>query len=108
MKDMAKKLKLMSLFQEISGRAQVTNRRPAPASAAMYLMQLRSQSGAAVLPRRRFMISVDLSQTQPLPHPVKINHVRATEASPEPGARPVRVAISAQPSGVPQVHSKAD
>lgn len=102
---MAKKLKLMSLFQELSGRAQVTNRRPVSAT-GVYLMQLRAQSGVTALPRRRFMISVDLSKTQPLPHPVKINHVRAAESSPDPGAR-VRVTASIQPDAVPQVHSKA-
>ncbi len=104
---MAKKMKLMALFQELSGRAQVTNRRPAQNSAGVYLMQLRAQSGAAALPRRRFMISVDLSQTQPLPHPVKITHVRATEPGPDPAARPVRVTVTAKPAEVPQVHPKA-
>jgi hypothetical protein len=41
----------------------------------IYLMQLRAQTAAIALPRRRLMISVDLSKTQPLPHPVKINHI---------------------------------
>ena len=104
---MAKKLKLMSLFQELSGRAQLTNRRPAQPSSVVYLMQLRAQSGAATLPRRRFMISVDLSKTQPLPHPVKINHVRVAVTSPDPGARPASVEVSARQGEVPQVHSKA-
>ena len=104
---MAKKLKLMSLFQELSGRAQLTNRRPAPPATGVYLMQLRAQSGATTLPRRRFMISVDLSKTQPLPHPVKINHIRVTEVSSDPGARPETVAAPARQDEVSQVHSKA-
>ena len=104
---MAKKLKLMSLFQELSGRAQLTNRRPAPPATGVYLMQLRAQSGATTLPRRRFMISVDLSKTQPLPHPVKINHVRVTEMSQDPGARPEPMAAPTRQIGVSQVHSKA-
>lgn len=106
MKPMAKKLKLMSLFQELSGRAQLMNRRPAQTSTGVYLMQLRAQAGAIALPRRRFMISVDLSKTQPMPHPVKINHVRVTGASPEPGARPA-VTTPVRQVEVPQVHSKA-
>ena len=104
---MAKKLKLMSLFQELSGRAQLTNRRPATPATGVYLMQLRAQAGAIALPRRRFMISVDLSKTQPLPHPVKINHVRVTELSPDPGAQPASVTASTRQREVSQVHSKA-
>lgn len=69
---MAKKIKLMSLFQELSGRAAVTNRRPATTATGIYLMQLRSHDGITTLPRRRFMISVDLSKSPALPHPVKI------------------------------------
>lgn len=107
MKVMAKKLKLMSLFQELSGRALLMNRRPVPPASGVYLMQLRAQSCATMLPRRRFLISVDLSKTQPLPHPVKINHVRVTVTSPDPGARPTSVAVNARPSEVPQVSSKA-
>ena len=104
---MAKKLKLMALFQELSGRAQLMNRRAAPSSAAIYLMQLRAQSSVAALPRRRFMITVDLSKTQPLPHPVKINHVRVTEMTGDPGARPERVTRPGTSNGVSQLHSKA-
>ena len=72
---MAKKLKMMTHFQELSGRAQITNRRPVPAAPGIYLMQLRAQTGATTLPRRRLSITVDLKQSQPLPHPVKIRHV---------------------------------
>ena len=104
---MAKKLKLMSLFQEVSGRALVTNRRPSPPATGVYLMQLRAQAGAITLPRRRFMISVDLSKTQPLPHPVKINHIRVSVTSVDPGARPASVEAPARPAEVSQVHSKA-
>ena len=80
---------------------------PVSSSTGVYLMQLRAQSGATTLPRRRFMISVDLSKTQPLPHPVKINHVRVAELSPDPGARPARVTASVRQIEVSQVHSKA-
>ena len=81
---MAKKLKLMSHFQELRGRAQVTNRRPVQPCAGIYLMQLRSQAGATTLPRRRLSITVDLTKTQPLPHPVKIKHVMSAEVSRPP------------------------
>jgi len=108
MKDMAKKLKLMSLFQELSGRAQLTNRRPAPAAAGVYLMQLRSKTGTAtVVPRRRFQIAVDLSKASPAPLPVKINHVPAALESSARREKPVTVAASVRVVSVPQVHSKA-
>ena len=84
---MAKKLKLISLFQEVRGRAQVTNRHPAPSPTGMFLMQLRAQTGTTTLPRRRFMISVELPPPQVSPHPVKINHVRVTEVGASPAAK---------------------
>ena len=75
MRPMAKKLKLMAHFQELRGRAQVTNRRPIPACSGIYLMQLREHTTVTTLPRRRLSITVDLRQSQPVPHPVKIRHV---------------------------------
>ena len=106
---MAKKLKLMSLFQELSGRAAVTNRRPVPPSAGMYLMQLRSQSGATTLPRRRFMIEVDLRTVSSRPAPVKINHVQipasAAASAPAPAAP---LAAGGRALKMPQVRSETD
>lgn len=81
MRPMAKKLKMMTHFQELRGRAQVTNRRPIPAASGIYLMQLRAQAGTTTLPRRRLSITVDLKQSQPLPHPVKIKHVSSHRSS---------------------------
>jgi len=103
---MAKKLKLMALFQELNGRAQMTNRRPTPTATGIYLMQLRAQAGAITLPRRRFMISVDLSKTQPLPHPVKINHVGSHEGRLKAAQTESATAASPQVK-VSQVQSKA-
>src|SRR4051812_32028328 len=94
MKPMAKKMNLMSLFQELSGRAQMTNRRPAPTATGIYLMQLRAQAGSIALPRRRLMISVDLSKTQPLPHPVKINHVGGGQMNVKAGSPSQTVSVS--------------
>lgn len=104
---MAKKLKLMSLFQELGGRAQLTNRRPTPSSAGVYLMQLRSKSGVAVLPRRRFMISVGLTKAPLAPLPVKINHLPAPSPSAISGARATAVGAQAHPHELPQVQPKA-
>lgn len=103
---MAKKLKVMSLFQELSGRALLTNRRPAQQSSGVYLMQLRAQNGATTLPRRRLTISVDLSKTQPIPRPVKITHIRDVPASEDPGGRPVHVSVKVD-APVPQVGPKS-
>jgi hypothetical protein len=101
---MAKKLKLMSLFQELAGRALVTNRKPSQPAAGVYLMQLRSLVGQNTLPRRRLTISVNLGKAQPQPHPVKINHVRGAATLPEAQPEPTsNVSVSAPPQAVSQV-----
>ena len=107
---MARKLKLMSLFQELSGRAAVTNRRPVQPSSGMNLMQLRPQSNAIPLPRRRFVIEVDLRPAQPLPAPVKINHVRPENPPIVPliSSTPLHAPVTAGKPGVPQVRSEVD
>lgn len=87
---MAKKMKLMPLFQELKGRAEISNRRPAATSPGVYLMQLREHSGPATLPRRRLVVSINPSGPASLPHPVKITHVQTVDAAPSPGARPER------------------
>lgn len=103
---MAKKLKLMSLFQELAGRALVTNRKPAQPAAGVYLMQLRSLAGQNTLPRRRLTISVNLGKSQPQPHPVKINHVRATSSlSDAQQVDSANVTVSAPAQAVSQVQS---
>ena len=104
---MAKKLKLMSLFQELNGRAQMTNRRPSQPATGIYLMQLRAQVSAITLPRRRLMISVELSKTQPLPHPVKINHVGGNEVRAKSGVQSGSANAPAPLAKVSQVQPKA-
>jgi len=80
---MATKLKLMKFLQGIRGYAEITNRRPTPRPAALYLVQLRSQAGEVAMPRRKLPIMVDLKKNPGLPHPVKITHVqRGTFALP--------------------------
>ena len=101
---MAKKLKLMSLFQELQGRARVTNRRPTSEPTGIYLMQLRAQTGFTTLPRRRMTISVELQPPQVQPHPVKINHVRVAEANPvTPSRESLRPAPAGENPNLPQV-----
>jgi len=78
---MAKKLKLMSLFQELGGRAAVSNRMPVHPSTGMFLMQMRAQASASPAVRKRFMISLDRQPHPTFPHPVKINHIRTTVAA---------------------------
>jgi hypothetical protein len=106
---MAKKLKLMSLFQELQGRAQLTNRRPTPSSTGVYLMQLRAQAGVTTLPRRRLSISVELQSPPVAPHPVKIHHARPSEgeAAPAPDDA-LRPAPAGGPRRLPQVRPAAD
>jgi len=105
---MAKKLKLMSLFQEVRGRAQVTNRRPTHSATGVFLMQLRAQSGATTLPRRRFMISVELQPLQAAPHPVKINHIRVSEVGAAPATgESMQPAAGGKRPNLPQVRPTA-
>lgn len=88
---MAKKLKLMALFQELEGRALVTNRKPAAPASGLYLMQLRALAGHNTLPRRRLTIAVersDAAPARPQPLPVKIQHLHATELPPKPVSPP--------------------
>lgn len=93
MKRMAKKMKLMPLFQELKARADISNRRPDSKGTGVYLMQLREQTSRATQPRVRLMISVTSDDTHVPADPVKINHVHVT-AKPEhaptrPAQRPV-------------------
>ncbi len=82
---MAKKMKLMPLFQELKGRAEISDRRPATAGTGFYLMQLREQAGRLSQPRLRLMISVSSHETHSPADPVKINHVHVSaEAAPTP------------------------
>jgi hypothetical protein len=76
---------LMPLFQELKGRAEISNRRPVSAGTGIYLMQLREQASRATQPRVRLMISVTADETHTPADPVKINHVHITaEAAPTP------------------------
>ena len=78
MKPMAKKLKLMQLFQEVKGHAEISNRRPSSTGTGFYLMQLREQASRSTQPRVRLMISVTSDETSTPADPVKINHVHVT------------------------------
>jgi hypothetical protein len=88
MKRMPKKMKLMPLFQELRGRAEISNRRPTVTGSGICLMQLRVNNIAAMLPRRRLVVSVKLDDTAFLPHPVKITHASSESRSPSTGAQP--------------------
>ena len=97
MKRMAKKIKLMPLFQELKGRADISNRRPSASGTGVILMKLREQNSSTALPRRRLTISVNPATNGSLPRPVKIKHVSSELASPSPGARPNRRSSASAP-----------
>lgn len=103
---MAKKLKLMSLFQELSGRAVVTNRHAVQPTTGVYLMQLRAHAGATALPRRQIQIDVTLNQAQAQARPVKIRHVAATVRENAPA--PDHASAPAKRSALPQVRPGID
>lgn len=82
--NMATKMKLLKMMQEVKGFAQITNRRPAPRPPLLYLMQLRNQEAQTNTPRRRVAIEAAAIAA---PMPIKINHVKTDK----PG-QPVLVA----------------
>jgi hypothetical protein len=102
---MAKKLKLMSLFQELGGRAAVSNRMPVHPSTGMFLMQIRAQASAAPAVRKRFMISLDRQPLSPCPHPVKINHVRNRSVA---DVEHQRIQVAEQPVEPARIHTVTD
>lgn len=71
--NMATKMKLIKMLQEIKGLAQITNRKPAPRPPLLYLMQLRLQAAQVELPRRR--LTIETEAVRP-PLPIKINHIK--------------------------------
>ena len=75
---MANKQKLMKALQEFRGYEQITNRRPTPRPAVLYLMALRAQNAQAQAPRLRLVIQTDW-QGSNVPTPIKIVHLDAEE-----------------------------
>jgi len=71
---MANKVKLMKLLQEIHGYERVTNRRPTPRPAILYLMQLRAQQPHPQIPRQRTTLATDWQAGED-PVPVQIKHI---------------------------------
>lgn len=75
---MAKKVILLRLLQELRGYESVTNRRPAPATPLLYLMQLRQRNAQAqvraVRPAPRLAITTHWENAGEAPSPIKINH----------------------------------
>lgn len=78
---MAKKVILMKLLQEIRGYANVTNRRPTPATPMLYLMQLRRRNAYAQVrapqPLQRLAITAHWQNPGEAPSPIKIHHTGA-------------------------------
>jgi hypothetical protein len=77
---MAKKLLLMKLLQEVRGHANVTNRRPTPATPMLYLMQLRRRNAYAhgrPQPPQRLAITAQWQNSGDAPAPIKIHHTVA-------------------------------
>lgn len=71
--NMATKMKLYKVLQEVKGLAQITNRRPAPRPPLLYLMQLRSHLATTDVPKRRLTIEETIHEAAP----IKINHVKS-------------------------------
>ena len=72
---MAKKVNHLRLAQVNWGQAQVTNRRPAAESAALYLMQIRSARLKVSPLKKRLPILTDAVTRADLPQPVKIRQL---------------------------------
>ena len=72
---MAKKVNAQRLAQESQGQAEVTNRQPATAAAALCLMQVRLPRMKIFRSKRKLPITVDAETLAQIEHPVKIRHV---------------------------------
>jgi hypothetical protein len=77
LKQMATKVKVMKLLQEMRGFADVTNRRPSPRTPGLFLLQIRSHVLHATDGRGKRTISVDVQNPLDIPHPIKIKHLEA-------------------------------
>ena len=77
---MAAKLKLMKFVEEVRGYAEITNRRPTPRPAVLYLMDLRSHLVEVATPRRKVAIFAGLKKNVDIARPVKINFVKPGSA----------------------------
>lgn len=73
---MATKMKLMTFLQQVRGYAEITNRRPTPRPAVIYLMELRSQAVSASVPKRRLAVQSGHNGLANIPLPVKITHLK--------------------------------
>jgi hypothetical protein len=73
--NMATKVKLMKLLQEVRGFAEIGRRHPPVKPSTLFLMQLRSHLAETSQSRHRLTITIDLKDSHNIPHPVKITHL---------------------------------
>jgi hypothetical protein len=71
----------MKFVEEVRGYSEITNRRPTPRPAVLYLMELRSQEAEVAAPKRKVAIFVGLEKTPEIAHPVKINFIKPRSAA---------------------------
>jgi hypothetical protein len=74
-KSMATKVRLLKMFQEMRGLAQITQRHPTPRLPGLFLLQLRSHLAHTTATRAKRVIPVEVQERPDISHPVKINHV---------------------------------
>ena len=72
---MATKVKLMKFIQEVRGFTEIGRRQPPAKPSTLFLMQLRAHLTETSQSKRRLRVTVDLSDSQNIPHPVKITHL---------------------------------
>jgi hypothetical protein len=76
---MTTKGKLTKFLQEIRGYEQITNRRPTPRPAVLYLMALRAQKTPGNVSRQRIAVTTDWKDMN-VSVPVKIVNLDAEPA----------------------------
>jgi hypothetical protein len=75
--NMATRINIMKLVQEIEGMAQITNRRLQPRGPGPLMLQFRSPGVRAASARaRHYFIRVDFREPQDIPHRVRITHLK--------------------------------
>jgi hypothetical protein len=72
---MATKVKLMKFIQEVRGFTEISRRNPPARPSTLFLMQLRAHLAETSQSKHRLSVSIDLKDSQNIPHPVKITHL---------------------------------
>jgi len=81
---MANRMNMLKLLQEVQGFAAFTRRRPPPRHTGALLLQLRSINFRGSNGPRKRILRISMQDPPDIPQPVKIVHIRASNAEKPP------------------------